>query len=725
MGSDFVYGVINAMDGERDPRILLSLYEFIPKFVNTFPLGHLTEELFEVIACYFPIDFNPSATDPKAITRDLLAARLADCLCAKEEFAENAINLLVEKLDSQLNVAKLDSLMLLVSGHGQGATDPPTPLPDLYWATETDLPLPCFCFQSKCAQKFTPKTIDQHFPDIWKALKVELLPGTSQDITYSALNTLSTIIAGTSSDESVCRNILKEILDSIVASLSDVNGRLFIPATAVALRCSAPSKLSAALVTAQCLPSLLTQIHSDTEELQVQQTTLIELTAQLIYTCIQNEAVKDVDAALLDSAQAQFVSVVTHPGSHAKLVNAGFSALASCADIVNDTNRTSVYQAINRHLVGLKSVTIDEDNAEIEIIPVLSAFATAHPDEVLAQIVAPLLQRNYFTQELSLGTTSGIFEAFCGLVHIRKFRDAILAFFFKIIFDDIDSAAVIKEPRLDIRLIGLRALRHLLEGDQNEQLAEELSDQYNIFDRILSLIHSSILATAAANVLVEKTIDDVLYEISQILRLVVRALSVDTQRVVIAKYLPLVNLTLKTDLYFTTGLLGYLEQTVDLEDHFDHLVEELTKLSMNNDDEEISKMCNALLCSLFNKCPDNDHHRAVLRKVIDLIKHEITKHNKKAVEVLSWISKGLLVRGHTDAAELIDSVSGKFSGVYQLEDDMNDIPRSQSNQTSFVSKRIKECDISFCICFESGGACSELHLLLHSTQRHNWLSWRA
>lgn len=114
MGSDFVYGVINAMDGERDPRILLSLYEFIPKFVNEFPLGHLTEDMFEVIACYFPIDFNPAAADPKSITRDLLADKLSDCLCAREEFAENAINLLVEKLESQLNIAKLDSLCLLV-----------------------------------------------------------------------------------------------------------------------------------------------------------------------------------------------------------------------------------------------------------------------------------------------------------------------------------------------------------------------------------------------------------------------------------------------------------------------------------------------------------------------------------------------------------------------------------------------------------------------------------
>ena len=115
MGTDFVYGVINAIDGERDPRILLFLYEYLPSFLKTFPLGHLAEEMFEVIACYFPIDFNPSPNDPKAITRDFLADKLSDCLCANEAFADNCIGLLLEKLDSQLSVAKFDSLMLLVS----------------------------------------------------------------------------------------------------------------------------------------------------------------------------------------------------------------------------------------------------------------------------------------------------------------------------------------------------------------------------------------------------------------------------------------------------------------------------------------------------------------------------------------------------------------------------------------------------------------------------------
>lgn len=114
MGADFVYGFISSMDGERDPRLLVTLFEFIPKFLQTFQLGHLTDEMFDIIACYFPIDFNPMANDPTQITRNALAEKLSDCMCAKEGFAEECINLLAEKLESELKVAKLDSILVLV-----------------------------------------------------------------------------------------------------------------------------------------------------------------------------------------------------------------------------------------------------------------------------------------------------------------------------------------------------------------------------------------------------------------------------------------------------------------------------------------------------------------------------------------------------------------------------------------------------------------------------------
>lgn len=114
MGADYIYGVIQAIDGERDPRNLLFLFEFMPRFIETYSLRNFTEEMFEVFSCYFPIDFHPSPNDPKAITRDVLAEKLKFCLCASKDFSQYCFPLALEKLESDLTIAKLDSLNLMV-----------------------------------------------------------------------------------------------------------------------------------------------------------------------------------------------------------------------------------------------------------------------------------------------------------------------------------------------------------------------------------------------------------------------------------------------------------------------------------------------------------------------------------------------------------------------------------------------------------------------------------
>lgn len=57
--TDFVYGLIQAMDGEKDPRNLYVCFDCINLFCLKLTLGPFVEETFEVFACYFPIDFTP------------------------------------------------------------------------------------------------------------------------------------------------------------------------------------------------------------------------------------------------------------------------------------------------------------------------------------------------------------------------------------------------------------------------------------------------------------------------------------------------------------------------------------------------------------------------------------------------------------------------------------------------------------------------------------------
>ena len=59
MGQDFVFGFIQAVDQERDPRNLVILFSSFPLVAKYFKLEPFAEEFFEVFSCYFPIDFSP------------------------------------------------------------------------------------------------------------------------------------------------------------------------------------------------------------------------------------------------------------------------------------------------------------------------------------------------------------------------------------------------------------------------------------------------------------------------------------------------------------------------------------------------------------------------------------------------------------------------------------------------------------------------------------------
>ncbi|XP_008301259.1 MMS19 nucleotide excision repair protein homolog [Stegastes partitus] len=116
LGADFVFGFVQSMDGERDPRNLLLAFRIAKNIIDRgYDLGKFTEELFEVTSCYFPIDFTPPPNDPHGITKDELIQELRGVLTGTPKFAEFLLPLIIEKLDSDVPSAKLDSLHTLTA----------------------------------------------------------------------------------------------------------------------------------------------------------------------------------------------------------------------------------------------------------------------------------------------------------------------------------------------------------------------------------------------------------------------------------------------------------------------------------------------------------------------------------------------------------------------------------------------------------------------------------
>uniref|UniRef100_A0A1I7WYJ8 MMS19 nucleotide excision repair protein n=1 Tax=Heterorhabditis bacteriophora TaxID=37862 RepID=A0A1I7WYJ8_HETBA len=96
LDKDLVIMFIKTVGGERDPRCLLLVFRLFIMVVSSYPIGPFVEDLFEVIACYYPVEFKPLPTE-NLITRDLLSRSCATCLLAHPSFAPFCYMLIEEK----------------------------------------------------------------------------------------------------------------------------------------------------------------------------------------------------------------------------------------------------------------------------------------------------------------------------------------------------------------------------------------------------------------------------------------------------------------------------------------------------------------------------------------------------------------------------------------------------------------------------------------------------
>ncbi|XP_011297077.1 MMS19 nucleotide excision repair protein homolog [Fopius arisanus] len=199
LGPDFVYGVISSMDGESHPRNLSLLFNILPKFMEEFSLGHLTEEMFEVISCYFPLDYTSDWKEGRNILREELANGLERCLVALPEFAEFCIPLLIGKLDSSLKVAKLDSLSLL----------------------------------SASSSKFGVEGLKDYLDDLWMLMRRDLMSGSDQAVREMGLKAITDVVGALAQDPVITEKFVGKIITDTKSSLCDVQLSLFWPAEKV------------------------------------------------------------------------------------------------------------------------------------------------------------------------------------------------------------------------------------------------------------------------------------------------------------------------------------------------------------------------------------------------------------------------------------------------------------------------------------------------------------
>lgn len=118
LGDDLPYAICEAIDAEKDPQCLMLTFHIVEVLARLFPdpsgpLASYAEDLFEILACYFPIHFTHPKSEDVEVKRDDLSRALMLAFSSTPLFEPFAIPLLLEKLSSALPSAKLDSLKYL------------------------------------------------------------------------------------------------------------------------------------------------------------------------------------------------------------------------------------------------------------------------------------------------------------------------------------------------------------------------------------------------------------------------------------------------------------------------------------------------------------------------------------------------------------------------------------------------------------------------------------
>lgn len=119
LGNELVEGVIANVDGERDPRNLILVFQVLVELYQTKSddpevlinaLQEGSEDAMDLLACYFPLTFTPPPNDPHGVTRDRLAVQLCRAMTCSVHLVPHCVPLVLEKLKSSHAQAKVDAL---------------------------------------------------------------------------------------------------------------------------------------------------------------------------------------------------------------------------------------------------------------------------------------------------------------------------------------------------------------------------------------------------------------------------------------------------------------------------------------------------------------------------------------------------------------------------------------------------------------------------------------
>ncbi|CAG7834724.1 unnamed protein product [Allacma fusca] len=354
--SDYFMYFIQSIDGEKDPRNLLLIFQLVPISLNNFPLGPFVEELFEVLSCYFPVDFTPITTDAneQAITRENLASALNSCLSHTNLFAPLLVPLALEKLESNLISSKLDSLKLLA-----------------------------LC----CERSYSPEDLEPYLPAIWKILRSEIFMGVNESVNTQALSLVTSAFSMISQSSKVLTSSITMIFNECRSHLMEPELRLMVSSSSVLIAIAEASDTACELLFSLLLPVLYDQFLKKT--LLLERQNILTFIIRLVSITRRFPSVNLTSSVSnWDEIVAAMFNLISH--SESVLVNLSLEFF----NVILPKLEPSSFETLQHHLLNLLSTdtAFPSDDTKVRLFSCLENAARYFPNEISKVTTSCLLE---------------------------------------------------------------------------------------------------------------------------------------------------------------------------------------------------------------------------------------------------------------------------------------------------------------------------------------------
>ncbi|XP_070636697.1 MMS19 nucleotide excision repair protein homolog isoform X3 [Bos indicus] len=314
--------------------------------------------------------------DPHGIQREDLILSLRAVLASTPRFAEFLLPLLIEKVDSEILSAKLDSLQTL----------------------------------NACCAVYGQKELKDFLPSLWASIRREVFQTASERVEAEGLAALNSLTACLS--RSVLRADAEDLLDSFLSNilqdcrhhLCEPDMKLVWPSAKLLQAAAGASARACDHVTSNVLPLLLEQFHKHSQSNQ--RRTILEMILGFL-KLQQKWSYEDKDERPLSGFKDQLCSLMfmalTDPNTQLQLVGIRtLTVLGAQPDLLSSGD----LELAVGHLYRLSFLEEDSQSCRVAALEASGTLATLYPMAFSSHLV-PRLAEDLCTEESDLARADG------------------------------------------------------------------------------------------------------------------------------------------------------------------------------------------------------------------------------------------------------------------------------------------------------------------------------